>query len=400
MSLPPDARALADELCGRISGEVRFDDGSRALYATDASNYRQVPVGVVVPRSVEDVIETISTCRRHGVPVLSRGGGTSLGGQCCNVAVVIDFSKYLNRIVELDPEGRRARVEPGLILDDLRDAAERHHLTYGPDPATHSRCTLGGMIGNNSCGVHSIMAGKTVDNVEELEVLTYDGLRLRVGPAGDEELARIIRSGGRRGEIYRRLRDLRDRYADLIRARYPQIPRRVSGYNLDALLPENGFHVARALVGSESTCVTVLEATVRLVESPPSRVLLVLGYPDVYTAGDHVPEMMTHGPVGLEGIDDLLVRYIRIQHIHEEYLDLLPEGNGWLLVEFGADSPDEARDRARAAMDALKKHPGAPAMALIEDRKQQRKIWEIREAGLGATAHVPGMAPTWPGWED
>jgi FAD/FMN-containing dehydrogenase/Fe-S oxidoreductase len=400
MDKMPDAQALAEELRGRIAGEVRFDDGSRALYATDASNYRQVPVGVVIPRTVNDVIETVAACRRYGAPVLSRGCGTSLAGQCCNVAVVIDFSKYLNRIIELDSGRRRARVQPGLILDDLRDAAERHHLTFGPDPATHDHCTLGGMIGNNSCGVHSVMSGKTVDNIEELEVLTYDGLRLRVGPASDEELAHIVRAGGRRGEIYSRLRDLRDRYAGLIRTKYPKIPRRVSGYNLDQLLPENGFHVARALVGSESTCVTVLEATVRLVHSPQFRVLLVLGYPDVYAAGDHVPEVLAHGPVGLEGMDDLLVQSIRIQHLHEESLGLLPEGHGWLLAEFGGDSAEEALDRARATLEDLKRGPGAPAMKLVEDRGEQHAIWRIRESGLGATAHVPGYGITWPGWED
>src|SRR5436305_6977232 len=240
-----DARALAADLRRRIHGEVRFDDGSRALYATDASNYRQVPIGVVVPRSVEDVVETVATCRRHGAPFLSRGGGTSLAGQCTNVAVVVDWSKYLHHVLEIDPGRRLARVEPGTVLDDLRDQAERHGLTFGPDPASHNRCTLGGMIGNNSCGVHSVMAGKTVDNVLALDVLTYDGLRLTVGPTSAEELARIIRAGGRRGEIHARLKALRDRYAGLIRERYPNLPRRVSGYNLDQLLPENGFDVAR-----------------------------------------------------------------------------------------------------------------------------------------------------------
>ncbi|HEV7214216.1 MAG TPA: FAD-binding oxidoreductase, partial [Chloroflexota bacterium] len=261
-----------------IDGEVRFDAGSRALYATDASNYRQTPIGVVVPRSVEDIVAAVAAARRHGAPVLARGGGTSLAGQCCNVAVVIDTSKYLNSVLAIDPQSRLARVQPGLVLDDLRDAAERHHLTFAPDPSTHNRCTLGGMIGNDSCGAHSVMAGKTVDNVETLDILTYDGLRLRVGKTSDADLEQIIREGGRRGEIYAALKALRDRYADLVRQRFPKIPRRVSGYNLDQLLPENGFHVARALVGTEGTCVTILEATVNLVHSPPSRSLLMLGY--------------------------------------------------------------------------------------------------------------------------
>ncbi|MGZ5615711.1 MAG: FAD-binding oxidoreductase, partial [Methylobacter sp.] len=302
-----DPTALVDELNRHIQGEVRFDNGSRALYATDASNYRQVPIGVVIPKSIDDVIATVAACHRHGAPIVSRGGGTSLAGQCCNVAVVMDMSKYLNRIVELDPDKKTAKVEPGCVLDDLRDAAEKHHLTFAPDPSTHSHNTLGGMIGNNSCGVHSVMGGKTVDNVIELDILLYDGTRLKVGSTGIEEFERIVAEGGRRGEIYARLKALCDQQADRIRSRYPKIPRRVSGYNLDELLPENGFNLARALVGSEGTCVVVLEATLRLVDSPPSRSLLVLGYPDVFSAGDHVPEVLEHKPIGLEGIDDRLV---------------------------------------------------------------------------------------------
>jgi FAD/FMN-containing dehydrogenase/Fe-S oxidoreductase len=349
---------------------------------------------------VDDVAATIAACRRHGAPVLARGGGTSLAGQCCNVAVVLDFSKYLHRIVDLDPEGRVARVQPGTVLDDLRDAAERHGLTFGPDPATHNRCTLGGMIGNNSCGVHSVMAGKTDDNVEALEVLTYDGLRLRVGATNEEELARIVCAGGRRGEIYRRLRDLRDRYAGLIRERFPDIPRRVSGYNLPWLLPENGFHVARALVGSEGTCVTILEATVRLVPSPQCRTLVVLGYPDVYCAADHVLEILEHGPIGLEGIDDVLVAALRKKGIHPESVEMLPDGNGWLLVELGGDSREEADGKARALMAALTEQPGAPSMKLFADPQESRTIWVVRESALGATARVPGGRDAWEGWED
>ena len=400
VSVAAGAEALAADLQAAIAGEVRFDAGSRALYSTDASNYRQVPIGVVIPRTIEDVVETIAVCRRHGAPVLARGGGTSLAGQCCNVAVVLDFSKHLNGIVELDPAGRRARVQPGLVLDDLRDAAEEHGLTFGPDPATHNHCTLGGMIGNNSCGVHSVMAGKTDDNVEELEVLTYDGLRLRVGATSEEELARIVRSGGRRGEIYRRLRELRDRYAPLIRERFPDIPRRVSGYNLPYLLPENGFHVARALVGSEGTCVTLLEATVRLVHSPRHRTLVVLGYPDAYTAADHVPEILAHGPTGLEGIDDVLVADMKRKDLHPRNIELLPPGGGWLLVELGGESREEADDRARRLMDALKAQPDAPSMKLFDDPREAKAVWKVRESGLGATARVPGQPDTWEGWED
>src|SRR5207244_2681788 len=328
-----DATGLAAALRRHIRGEVRFDDGSRAMYATDGSNYRQVPIGVVLPRDVEDVLATVSLAREFAAPLLCRGGGTSLAGQCCNVAVVMDFSKYMADILEIDPERRIARVQPGVILDHLRAAAEKHHLTFAPDPATHDRCTLGGMIGNNSCGVHSVMAGKTDDNVEELEILTYDGLRMKVGETIDQELDAIIRKGGRRGGIYAGLKSLRDKYGDLVRQRYPNIPRRVSGYNLNYLLPENGFHVARALVGSEGTCATVLEATCRLVESPPERVLLVVSYPDVYQCADRVPDIMAHKPIGLEGVDDLLVEYTRRMGINSEGLSLLPQGGGWLFVE-------------------------------------------------------------------
>ncbi|HEY2854944.1 MAG TPA: FAD-linked oxidase C-terminal domain-containing protein [Gemmatimonadaceae bacterium] len=395
-----DATALETDLQQRIQGEVRFDAGSRSLYATDASNYRQVPIGVVVPRTADDVVETVAVCHRHGAPVLPRGGGTSLAGQCCNVAVVIDCSKYLNNIVALDADARRARVQPGLILDDLRMAAERHQLTFGPDPATHNHCTLGGMIGNNSCGVHSVMAGKTDDNVEELEVLTYDGLRLRLGLTSDDELERVIAAGGRRGEIYSRLRAFRDRYAEAIRARFPKIPRRVSGYNLEQLLPENGFHLGRALVGSEGTCVTVLEATVRLVSSPAARSLLVLGYPDVYEAADHIMDILAFRPIGLEGMDEMLVDGMKKKHLHPQDVKLLPDGKGWLLVEFGGDTKRDADDRARALMAALGKGARAPTMKLFDDPAAEKTIWRVRESGLGATARVPGEPDTWEGWED
>src|ERR1700687_3002504 len=222
-----DASGLAEALRLQVRGDVRFDNSSRALYATDGSNYRQVPIGVVLPRDADDVLAAISVCREFGAPLLCRGGGTSLAGQCCNVAVVLDFSKYMASILEIDPARRIARVQPGVVLDQLRNAAEKHQLTFAPDPATHDRCTLGGMIGNNSCGVHSVMAGKTDDNIEELEILTYDGARMKVGATSAEQLDAIIREGGRRGEIYAGLRKIRDTYSDLIKQRYPNIPRRV-----------------------------------------------------------------------------------------------------------------------------------------------------------------------------
>jgi FAD/FMN-containing dehydrogenase/Fe-S oxidoreductase len=407
-----DSDALAEALRAEVQGEVRFDRGARAFYATDGSNYRQVPIGVVLPRNSDDVLATIALCREFGAPLLCRGGGTSLAGQCCNVAIIIDFSKYMNKILEIDPERRIARVQPGVVLDSLRAAAEKHHLTFAPDPATHDRCTLGGMIGNNSCGVHSVMAGKTDDNIEELEILTYDGTRLTVGEnfirdyAGSGAGSRLSSAQGlgrpspdRGDQIYNSLKQIADRYGDLVRQRFPKIPRRVSGYNLNWLLQENGFHIARALVGSEGTCVTILEATCRLVKSPPERVLLVLGYPDVYQCADHVPEIMEHKPIGLEGFDDLLAHYTRVKGINSEGLALLPEGGGWLMVEFGAESTQEAESQARSLVQSLGRAANPPAMRLC-DKQQAKRVWEVRESALGATSHVPGEPFNWEGWED
>ncbi|MGC2261077.1 MAG: FAD-linked oxidase C-terminal domain-containing protein, partial [Candidatus Sulfotelmatobacter sp.] len=399
-SVQVDASGLSEALRSRIRGEVRFDRGSCALYATDGSNYRQVPIGVVLPRDADDVIATVALCRDFGAPLLCRGGGTSLAGQCCNVAVVLDFSRYMAAILEIDPVRRIARVQPGVVLDHLRAAAEKHHLTFAPDPATHDRCTLGGMIGNNSCGVHSVMAGKTDDNVEELEILTYDGARMKVGATSNAELGTILQQGGRRAEIYTKLKAIADAYGGLVRQRFPNIPRRVSGYNLNYLLQENGFQVARALVGSEGTCVTILEATCRLVESPPERVLLVVAYPDIYQCADHVPEIMQHKPIGLEGFDDLLVGYTRTKGINSEGLALLPEGGGWLMVEFGAETALEAESQAHGLMRALGRSASAPALRLYTDRQQIKRVWEVRESALGVTSHVPGEPLNWEGWED
>jgi FAD/FMN-containing dehydrogenase/Fe-S oxidoreductase len=395
-----DMKQLEAELARSIEGEVRFDNGSRALYATDASNYRQVPIGVVIPRTIEDVITTVRLCYRYGAPVLSRGGGTSLCGQCCNVAVVMDFSKYLNKVLEIDPETKTARVQPGVVLDDLRDAAGKLGLTFAPDPATHTHNTLGGMIGNNSCGPHSVMGGETVHNVIELDILTYDGTRMTVGATDDAQLEAILARNDRQGDIYDQLRKLRNRYADAIRARFPRIPRRVSGYNLEALLPEHGFNVARALVGSEGTCVVVLGAKLRLLDKPAASSLVVLGYKNVYEAGDHVPEIMRHKPIALEGMDDRLIADMKAIHLHPENIELLPQGGGWLLVEFGGASKEDSDAQACKMMEALRQSEHPPTMKLYDDPPVEKQIWKVRESGLGATAHVPNQKITWEGWED
>jgi FAD/FMN-containing dehydrogenase/Fe-S oxidoreductase len=392
-------RELEARLKASLRGDVLFDLGSRALYAADASNYRQLPIGVIYPRDPADVEAALEACRATGAAVLPRGGGTSLSGQCANVAVVFDFSRYMNRLGSIDAGTRLATVQPGIVLDRLRDAAEQHHLTYAPDPATHSRCTLGGMIGNNSCGVHGLLGGKTVDNVESLDIVLYDGTRMTVGRTSHDQLASLIRGGGRIGQIYAGLARIRDRYADLVREKFPRIPRRVSGYNLDELLPENGFHVARALVGSEGTCATILSAKLNLTASPPFRVLTVLGFPDGFLAADAVPLALLHRPIGLEGFDHLLVEFMRRKGLALKELDQLPPGVGYLLVEMGAWTAEEAQFKAESLIHDCHDWP-LPPVAHICTPEEATSVWYVRESALGAVVFVPGEPDRWEGWED
>jgi FAD/FMN-containing dehydrogenase/Fe-S oxidoreductase len=387
---------LARDLQRRVRGEVRFDAGSRALYANDASIYRQVPVGVVLPRDAEDVLAALQVCREHRAPIFARGCGTGLAGQSVNEAVMFDFTKYMHHIVELDPAARTARVQPGVICDHLRAAAGEHGLTFPVDPATHDRCTLGGMIGNNSCGTHSVMGGKTVDNVVSLDVVTYDGTRMTVGAEIDAAHEEIIAAGGRRGQIYRDLRALADHHAELIRARYPDIPRRVSGYNLDSLLPEQELDLAKALVGSESTCVLVLEATVSLMADPPHHALLVAGFPDAATAADHVPELLGTPVIGLECFDSGVVANLGKHDRHPPGVAELPEGQAWLLAEYGGQHQDEANELLADAASRISE-PGRTAR--FEDPARQEEIWEIRRSAI-EFARVPGEHAGLAGWED
>lgn len=395
------AAALARDLA-QVDAEIRFSRGDRALYSFDASIFRQVPVGVILPKSTEGAVAALEICRRHDVAVMGRGCGTGLAGQTVNTAVVFDFSKYMHRVLELDPEHRFARVEPGTICDTLRDAAEEHGLTFGPDPATHDHATLGGMIGNNSCGTHSVMAGKTVDNIDELEVVTYDGLRVRVGATTPADLERIVAEGGRRAELYIGMKRIAETYGEAIRREFPDIPRRVSGYNLDWLLPENGFHVARALVGTEGTCALMLEATCQLVHSPPERSLVALGYPDVPSSGDDVEWLLGFEPIALE----FTSRHV-IRNMHQKGLNFggekrLPEGNAWVLIEFGADSKGEADAQAQRLFEALNGRKNAPSHKLFEDPKDETAVWEVRRHSAG-TARMPiamGGHGGWPNWED
>ncbi len=392
-------RELEALLKKTLRGDVRFDLGSRALYAADSSNYRQLPVGVVLPRDADDVEAALAACRTTGAAVLPRGAGTSLAGQCANVAVVFDYSKYMRGLTSIDPDAKLARVEPGLVLDRLREAAERHHLTYAPDPATHSRCTLGGMIGNNSCGVHGLLGGKVADNVESLDLILYDGTRMTVSRTGPAEFERLIHAGGRVGQIYEGLASLRDRYAGLVREKFPRIPRRVSGYNLDELLDENGFNVARALVGSEGTCATVVSATLNLTASPPFRVLTALAFADAFLAADAVPRVLEFAPIGLEGFDRLLVDFMRRKGLAVDDVALLPEGGGFLLVEMGAWCAAEVQEKTDALVRASQSWTVSP-VSRIYNAADAARVWRVRESALGSTVFVPGEPDRWEGWED
>jgi FAD/FMN-containing dehydrogenase/Fe-S oxidoreductase len=399
---PPyvDVAALQRDLRDRVHGEIRFDPGSRGAYATDASNYRQVPIGVVVPHTAEAGADAVAVCREHGAPVVSRGGGTSLAGQSCNVAVVIDWSKYCHRVVSVDAAARTCVVEPGIVLDELNAALAGHGLMFGPRPATHDHCTLGGMIGNNSCGATAQAYGKTADNVVALEVLTYGGERFWAGATGDEEYGRIMAGGGERGRIYAALRELAQQHGDLIRERYPRIPRRVSGYNLDSLLSENGFDVGQALVGSESTLVTILRAELKLVPVPAARSLVVLGYRGIAAAADAAPRIAAHRPEQLEGVDGRLITFERERRMNPEALQLLPAGDGWLMVIFAGDSRDDADAKARAMLADLKGTEHEPTVRFYDDPGHEQELADVREVALGATARVPDMPDTWEGWED
>ncbi|WP_343233384.1 FAD-binding and (Fe-S)-binding domain-containing protein [Streptomonospora sp. PA3] len=396
-----DVEALRRDLLDRVDGEVRFDDGTRSVYATDASNYREIPIGAVIPHSVEAGAEAVAVCREHDAPLISRGGGTSLAGQCCNTAVVIDWSKHCNRILDIDLDAGTATVEPGIVVDHLNARTrEEGGVIFGPQPSTHDRCTLGGMIGNDSCGSTAQAYGKTSDNIVALEILTYDGCRMWVGPTSDEEYERIQAEGGRRAEIHRELRALAERYGQPIRRRFPDIPRRVSGYGLDALLPENGFDVARALVGSEGTLATVLRARLRLCHEPPARTLVMCAFHDVFAAADAVPRILEFDPMALEGLDDKLVAFEHRKGSNAEALKLLPDGAGWLMVQFGGEDSDESRRRAEEFKQAMTGGDDAPLVEVYDDPRSASAMWTVREGGLGATARVPAAPDAWPGWED
>jgi FAD/FMN-containing dehydrogenase/Fe-S oxidoreductase len=390
--------SLQAELHRVIDGDVRFDAGTLAVYSTDASNYRQVPIGVVRPRHSEDVIRAVALARENGVPLLARGGGTSLAGQTCNTALVIDFSKYMTAVRAVDPERKLAVVEPGVIQSLLNAELGQCGLFFPPDPATKDRCTLGGMIGNNSCGAHSAAYGKTVDNVIGLDFLLYDGTRLDLQPKSAAEIAAIVAADGRTGELYAGAQALANRYAEQVRNHYPRIPRRVSGYNLDELLPERGFNLARALVGSEGTLGLVLGATVKVVPKPEELVLVALGFADIFIAADQVPWILEHRPEALEAFDDKLVEFGRTKGLAS--VRLLPRGGGFLIAELGGATRDEARERGEALVRQAKQAKDCTGSVLLVVPTERDAVWRLRESGLASGAPRPGRPRTWPGAED
>ncbi|MGW1349644.1 FAD-binding and (Fe-S)-binding domain-containing protein [Streptomyces sp. NPDC002409] len=373
---PTERPALERALRAEVRGEVEFDATARALTTMDASNYRRVPLGTVAPRDADDVSAALAVCREHGVPVVPRGGGTSIAGQATGTGVVLDLTRHLDRIVALDAPSRTAVVQPGVILDDLRAAAAPHGLTFGPDPSTHGRCTIGGMIGNNSCGAHSVAWGTTADNVHALTVARYGGDTLRLGRAATTGLPDALRE----------LPAFAAANLALLRTGFPDLPRRISGYALDALLPERGTDLARAFCGSEGTLGVVTEATVRLVGAPAARALAVLGYADESAAAEAAPGLLPHHPLTVEGMAADLVREPAG----------LPRGGAWLFVETGGATPAEARAHAERVLRAADALDGT----VVTDPAGQRALWRIREDAAGTATRMPDGTEAWPGWED
>jgi FAD/FMN-containing dehydrogenase/Fe-S oxidoreductase len=375
-----NARALTEALRRAVRGEVDDSTRRRAEYSTDASNYRVVPTVVAFPRDVDDALAAIETARGLGVPVTSRGGGTSVAGNAVGTGLVLDWSRHVNRVLEIDPGSATARVEPGVVMAMLQKAAAPHGLRFGPDPSTQARATLGGMIGNNACGPRAVAYGRTADNVLELDVLDGRGRRFTAGQGLDPVpgLDVLVRQE-----------------MELLRTELGRFGRQVSGYSLEHLLPERGADLAKALVGTEGTVVTLLGATVRLVPVSAAPVLVVLGYPDMATAADAVPALLAHRPLAIEGMDARLVDVVR-RVKGAAAVPPLPEGGGWMMVEVGGDTLDEAMDRARAlAADA-----GTSAVGVFPPGPEAAAMWRIREDGAGLGGRTPSGEQAWPGFED
>src|SRR4051794_27792831 len=367
----------------RAAGVADVDDSglARALYSSDASLYRVLPRAVVRPRHVDEVVATLEVCRSLAVPLTMRGAGTSIAGNAVGPGVVVDTSRHLSRVLEVDPEARTAAIEPGVVQAALQRAVQPRGLRFGPDPSTHNRCTVGGMIGNNACGSRALGYGRTSDNVVGLDVVTGAGSRLSLSPTG---------SGG----VLDDLRRLVDGELATIRTELGRFGRQVSGYSLEHLLPERGFDVARALVGSEGTLALVLGATVRLVADAPHRGLVVLGYSSMAEAADATPGLLPHSPAAVEGLDARIVQ--RLRDVPAAVVPELPRGEGWLIVELTGDTAAEVAAKAQAVLaDA-----GALDSLVVTDPSHAAAIWRIREDGAGLAARTSDGRPAHAGWED
>ncbi|GGV88375.1 FAD-binding and (Fe-S)-binding domain-containing protein [Streptomyces massasporeus] len=376
---------------------VETGPGATGPYAYDASNYRVPPRAVAFPRSADDVVGVLRACREAGVPVTARGGGTSMAGNAVGPGVVLDFSRYMNRILDIDVEARTARVEAGVVLDALRSATALHGLDFGPDPSSHSRCTLGGMIGNDACGNRSVRDGRTSGHVEALEIVTADGVRAVADHAGLHPV-----DPGDAGPVARLQADLKRLVGEnlaLLRTELGRIPRQVSGYQLHHLLPENGFDLARALVGTEGTCAVVTAATVRLVATAQASTLLTLGYEDVVQAAEDVPEILRFSPSAVEGMDEAIVATMRARRGPDSVTGL-PEGRAWLYVELEGDDQATVNARAEELLDALKAVGRLTGGRLVESPAERRSLWRVREDGAGLAARLVDGGESWPGWED
>ncbi|MHA7190252.1 FAD-binding and (Fe-S)-binding domain-containing protein [Arthrobacter sp. MDT2-16] len=377
-------RSLASELRARGVRDARDDATSRAVYSSDASLYRVQPAAVVFPRHLDEVLTTLELCRERGVPFTSRGAGTSLAGNAIGRGVVVDFSRHLNRVLGLDAEARTAVVEPGAVHATLQKVALAQGLRFGPDPSTHTRCTVGGMIGNNACGSRALAYGRTADNVTHLDVVTGSGTRLHLGADGTPSSSETDA-----------LRSLVGAELGTIRTELGRFGRQVSGYSLEHLLPERGFDLRRALVGSEGTLAVVLEAGVRLVADAPHKTMVVLGFPDIGAAGDAVPAVLPFAPTACEGLDSRIVQVVRARK-GPQAVPELPGGAAWLFVEVSGDDPLEVADRAgRVAGIGAARHS-----RIITDPRQAAALWRIREDGGGLAGRSPAGAPAHAGWED
>ena len=379
----PGADAAVRELEQQLRGEVHTSTLRRALYSSDASNYRIAPRVVVCPLDEADVVTAVRIAARHGLPVTVRGGGTSIAGNAVGPGLVLDVGKHLNRIVSIDAQARSAVVQPGVVLTDLQAAAAPHGLRFGPDPSSASRCTLGGMIGNNACGPHGLAYGRTADNVRRLRWLLPNGRILDVVPGRDA----LDQVPG--------LESFVQRHLEVLRTELGRFDRQISGYSLEHLLPENGRNLAAALVGTEGTCGVLLEAEVDLVPRAPAPALAVIGYPDMPAAADDVPSLLPHRPLALEGLSGEMVEVVRRSPGGDDVPEL-PAGGGWLMVEVGGADTAEAVAAAEAMVRAAH---GLEAVVLPSGPEAAR-LWQIRADGSGLAVRTAAGAHAWPGWED